>query len=126
MVLVPSARAAGLRAPALSRTLATPASSIGATKVPMSLFDKDRYINYQRIEDNLQVVRQRSVCASSLCPCPVLPAVEREWRRTSCILGVPSRPPSHRVVTPHLAVAVCIGRHRACWWSILNPSRRAY
>ncbi|GAA5968152.1 hypothetical protein JCM8115_001756 [Rhodotorula mucilaginosa] len=59
MVLVPSARAAGLRAPALSRTLATPASSIGATKVPMSLFDKDRYINYQRIEDNLQVVRQR-------------------------------------------------------------------
>merc|ERR1719284_1361096 len=59
MVLVPSARAAGLRAPALSRSLATPASNIGATKVPMSLFDKDRYINYQRIEDNLAVVRQR-------------------------------------------------------------------
>jgi hypothetical protein len=91
MVLVPSARAAGLRAPALSRTLATPASSIGATKVPMSLFDKDRYINYQRIEDNLQVVRQRSVCTSSLCPRPVLPAVGRV-EKTSCILGVPSRP----------------------------------
>lgn len=64
MVLVPSARAAvGLRAPALRRSLATPASSIGATKVPMSVLDKDRYINYQRIEDNLQVVRQRSVHA---------------------------------------------------------------
>lgn len=58
MVLLPSARAA-MRSPALSRSLATPASNIGATKVPMSLFDKDRYINYQRIEDNLAVVRQR-------------------------------------------------------------------
>lgn len=45
--------------PALSRALATPASNIGATKVAMSLFEKDKYINYQRIEDNLAVVRQR-------------------------------------------------------------------
>ncbi|SGY29057.1 BQ5605_C002g01007 [Microbotryum silenes-dioicae] len=59
MVLIPSARQMGMRAPHLSRSLATPASSIGATKVAMSLFEKDKYINYQRIEDNLAVVRQR-------------------------------------------------------------------
>ncbi|GAA5924360.1 hypothetical protein JCM10213_004560 [Rhodosporidiobolus nylandii] len=59
MVLVPSVRAAGLRVPALKRSLATPASSIGATKVAMSAFDKGSFINYQRIEDNLAVVRQR-------------------------------------------------------------------
>ncbi|GAA6000243.1 hypothetical protein JCM10207_007922 [Rhodosporidiobolus poonsookiae] len=59
MVFVPSVRAAGLRAPALSRSLATPASSIGATKVAMSKFDPNSFINYQRIEDNLAVVRQR-------------------------------------------------------------------
>ncbi|GAA5922482.1 hypothetical protein JCM1841_004925 [Sporobolomyces salmonicolor] len=59
MVFVPSVRAAGLRAPRLSRSLATPAGSIGATKVAMSKFDQDSYINYQRIEDNLAVVRQR-------------------------------------------------------------------
>jgi len=32
---------------------------IGDTKVPMSLLEKGAYINYQRIEDNLAVVRQR-------------------------------------------------------------------
>jgi aconitate hydratase len=32
---------------------------IGDTKVPMSLLEKDAHINYQRIEDNLQVVRSR-------------------------------------------------------------------
>ena len=32
---------------------------IGDTKVAMSLLEKDRFINYQRIEDNLQIVRQR-------------------------------------------------------------------
>ncbi|TFY75144.1 hypothetical protein EWM64_g8866 [Hericium alpestre] len=32
---------------------------IGDTKVPMSLFEKDAFINYQRIEDNLAIVRDR-------------------------------------------------------------------
>ncbi|KAA1479412.1 aconitate hydratase [Dentipellis sp. KUC8613] len=32
---------------------------IGDTKVPMSLLEKGAYINYQRIEDNLAVVRSR-------------------------------------------------------------------
>ncbi|KZT19858.1 aconitate hydratase [Neolentinus lepideus HHB14362 ss-1] len=32
---------------------------IGDTKVAMSLLEKDAYINYQRIEDNLKVVRER-------------------------------------------------------------------
>ncbi|THH20953.1 hypothetical protein EW146_g522 [Bondarzewia mesenterica] len=32
---------------------------IGDTKVPMSLLEKGAYINYQRIEDNLVVVRER-------------------------------------------------------------------
>ncbi|ORY72720.1 aconitate hydratase [Leucosporidium creatinivorum] len=58
MVLVPSLRA-GMRTPALARSLATPASNIGATKVAMSNLEKDKFINYQRIEDNLAVVRQR-------------------------------------------------------------------
>ena len=48
-----------MRTPALARSLATPASNIGATKVAMSNFEKDKFINYQRIEDNLAVVRQR-------------------------------------------------------------------
>lgn len=38
---------------------ASSAARIGDTKVSMSLFENDRYINYQRIEDNLAVVRQR-------------------------------------------------------------------
>ncbi|KEI39079.1 uncharacterized protein L969DRAFT_49831 [Mixia osmundae IAM 14324] len=42
-----------------ARTLATAASRIGDTKVSMSNFEKDSYINYQRIEDNLAVIRQR-------------------------------------------------------------------
>ena len=32
---------------------------IGDTKVPMSLLEKGAFINYQRIEDNLAIVRQR-------------------------------------------------------------------
>jgi hypothetical protein len=32
---------------------------IGDTKVPMSLLEKGAYINYQRIEDNLAIVRER-------------------------------------------------------------------
>jgi aconitate hydratase len=45
-----------------ARAFATAADRIGDTKVAMSLLEQDRYINYQRIEDNLVVVRQR--CAS--------------------------------------------------------------
>lgn len=37
------------------------ASKIGDTKVAMSNFEPQSYINYQRIEDNLAVVRKRSV-----------------------------------------------------------------
>lgn len=36
-------------------------SKIGATKVPMSLLEPNTAINYQRIEDNLVIVRDRSV-----------------------------------------------------------------
>lgn len=43
----------------LSRSYASHASKIGDTKVSMSNLEKHKYINYQRIEDNLQVVRQR-------------------------------------------------------------------
>jgi aconitate hydratase len=39
--------------------MATAAQRIGEIKVAMSLLEKDSYINYQRIEDNLAVVRQR-------------------------------------------------------------------
>ncbi|KAJ7678159.1 aconitate hydratase [Mycena polygramma] len=39
--------------------MATAAPRIGDTKVPMSLLEKGAYINYQRIEDNLVVVRER-------------------------------------------------------------------
>lgn len=42
-----------------SRGMATAASRIGDTKVPMSLLEKGAFINYQRIEDNLVVVRDR-------------------------------------------------------------------
>jgi aconitate hydratase len=38
-------------APRLKRTL--------ATQVPMSLLEKDKFINYKRIEDNLKIVRDR-------------------------------------------------------------------
>jgi aconitate hydratase len=43
----------------LAAGMATVASRIGDTKVPMSLLEKGAYINYQRIEDNLAVVRGR-------------------------------------------------------------------
>ncbi|KAK0447361.1 uncharacterized protein EV420DRAFT_1622379 [Desarmillaria tabescens] len=39
--------------------MATVAPRIGDTKVPMSLLEKGAYINYQRIEDNLAIVRER-------------------------------------------------------------------
>ncbi|KAG1086962.1 hypothetical protein G6F42_020794 [Rhizopus arrhizus] len=35
--------------------------SLASQKVAMSNFEKDKYINYQRIEDNLQIVRKRLV-----------------------------------------------------------------
>lgn len=38
--------------------------NIGATKVPMSLLEPNAYINYQRIEDNLVIVRDRFVSYS--------------------------------------------------------------
>merc|ERR1711939_955549 len=61
MVLSRSARplVSALKAPAVqSRSLATPTGSIGDMKVPMSKFDSTT-INYQRIADNLEVVRKR-------------------------------------------------------------------
>ena len=39
--------------------MATVTPRIGDKKVPMSLLEKDAYINYQRIEDNLAIVRER-------------------------------------------------------------------
>ncbi|KAJ6598462.1 aconitate hydratase [Mycena vulgaris] len=39
--------------------MATAAPRIGDTKVPMSLLEKGAFINYQRIEDNLVIVRER-------------------------------------------------------------------
>lgn len=42
------------------------AARIGDTKVPMSLLEPGWYINYQRIEDNLAVVRDRCVSATAL------------------------------------------------------------
>lgn len=44
---------------AIVRGLATAAPRIGDTKVHMSLLEKGAFINYQRIEDNLLVVRDR-------------------------------------------------------------------
>jgi aconitate hydratase len=42
-----------------SRSMASVQSRIGDQQVEMSNLEKGRYINYQRIEDNLQVVRSR-------------------------------------------------------------------
>jgi aconitate hydratase len=44
-----------------AKGMATAAPHIGDTKVPMSLLEKGAYINYQRIEDNLAIVRDRCV-----------------------------------------------------------------
>ena len=41
------------------RSLATVQSRIGDKQVEMSNFEQGKYINYQRIEDTLQVVRSR-------------------------------------------------------------------
>ena len=42
-----------------TRSMATVQSRIGDKQVEMSNLEKGRFINYQRIEDNLQVVRAR-------------------------------------------------------------------
>jgi aconitate hydratase len=60
--------------------MATAAPRIGDTKVPMSLLEKGAYINYQRIEDNLVIVRERCVlllfeyrlCAHACLGCAAL------------------------------------------------------
>jgi len=41
--------------------MATVAERIGDTKVSMSLLETGAYINYQRIEDNLAIVRDRYI-----------------------------------------------------------------
>ncbi|KDQ11211.1 hypothetical protein BOTBODRAFT_35511 [Botryobasidium botryosum FD-172 SS1] len=51
-----AAKAASQR---LTAGMATVAPRIGDTKVQMSPLEKDSYINYQRIEDNLAIVRKR-------------------------------------------------------------------
>lgn len=43
----------------LAAGMATAAPRIGDTKVSMAPLEPHNYINYQRIEDNLQVVRSR-------------------------------------------------------------------
>jgi aconitate hydratase len=50
----------------LAAGMATAVPRIGDTKVPMSLLEKGVYINYQRIEDNLVIVRER--CVPNVCP----------------------------------------------------------
>ncbi len=52
-----AARAAHRVAP--SKGMATVSSRIGDKNVSMSLHEPDSYINYQRIEDNLAIVRER-------------------------------------------------------------------
>jgi aconitate hydratase len=47
----------------LNGGLATAAPRIGDTKVEMSPLEQGNFINYQRIEDNLTVVRSRFVLA---------------------------------------------------------------
>jgi aconitate hydratase len=51
---------------AVAKGMATAVPRIGDTKVPMSLFEKGAYINYQRIEDNILVVRERYLFFSIL------------------------------------------------------------
>ena len=72
--LASKTRAAKRSLQRLAAGMATAAEPIGATKVPMSLLEPNAYINYQRIEDSLAVVRDRSVlplvsvCDASLNP----------------------------------------------------------
>ena len=66
--LASKTRAAKRSLQRLAAGMATAAEPIGATKVPMSLLEPNAYINYQRIEDNLAVVRDRSVSSLVLAP----------------------------------------------------------
>jgi len=50
----------------LAAGMATAAPRIGDTKVMMSPLEKGNYINYQRIEDNLAIVRKRYAFISSI------------------------------------------------------------
>ena len=50
-----------------SAGMATEASRIGDTLVRMNNLEPGRYINYQRIADNLEVVRSRFVFVLSIC-----------------------------------------------------------
>ncbi len=43
----------------LAKGMASVSERIGDTKVPVSLLESGAYINYQRIEDNLAIVRDR-------------------------------------------------------------------
>ena len=45
----------------LAAGMATAAPRIGDTQVPMSRLEPNNFINYQRIEDNLAIVRSRCV-----------------------------------------------------------------
>jgi aconitate hydratase len=60
-MLAANQRAASHVAATIRRLLATAAPKIGDTKVQMSLLEPGKYINYQRIEDNLAIVRKRYV-----------------------------------------------------------------
>lgn len=59
VVAVAKAPAPTVRHVLSRRTYAQAAGTFAAQKVPMSNFEKDKSINYQRIEDNLKVVRKR-------------------------------------------------------------------
>ena len=64
LALASSSRTATRSLQRLAAGMATAAEPIGATKVPMSRLEPNVYINYQRIEDNLAVIRERSVTAA--------------------------------------------------------------
>jgi hypothetical protein len=51
--------------------MASVSERIGDTKVPMSLVETGAYINYQRIEDNLAIIRDRYFSCFSSRPFPV-------------------------------------------------------
>ena len=57
--LASSSRTATRSLQRLAAGMATAAEPIGATKVPMSRLESNAFINYQRIEDNLAIVRER-------------------------------------------------------------------
>ncbi|KIJ49374.1 hypothetical protein M422DRAFT_27736 [Sphaerobolus stellatus SS14] len=60
MLTLSNRTATAVRAvPRIAAGLATAAPRIGDTKVTMSNLEKGKFINYQRIEDNLAIVRQR-------------------------------------------------------------------